>query len=111
MVHVSAREAEAYCDWVGRRLPSEQEWETAARLRLIEWGDSVWEWTATSFAPYAGFTPDRYREYSAPWFNGEFRVLRGGSFATLDLMHDVAYRNFFQPHRNDVFAGFRTCAA
>jgi len=110
MVHVSALEAEAYCDWVGRRLPSEQEWESAARLRLIEWGDSVWEWTATPFAPYAGFTPDRYREYSAPWFNGAFRVLRGGSFATLDLLHNVAYRNFFQPHRNDVFAGFRTCA-
>ncbi len=110
MVHVSALEAQAYCDWMGRRLPSEQEWETAARLGVIEWGDGVWEWTATAFAPYAGFTPDRYREYSAPWFDGAHRVLRGGSFATLDLMHDVAYRNFFLPHRNDVFAGFRTCA-
>jgi gamma-glutamyl hercynylcysteine S-oxide synthase len=110
MVHVNAPEAEAYCDWVGRRLPSEQEWETAARMGAIEWGDNVWEWTATDFAPYDGFTPDRYREYSAPWFDGAHRVLRGGSFATLDLMHNVAYRNFFQPHRSDVFAGFRTCA-
>lgn len=111
MVHINALEAEAYCDWVGRRLPSEPEWEAAARLGAIEWGDSVWEWTATDFVPYAGFTPDRYREYSAPWFDGAHRVLRGGSFATLDLMHNVAYRNFFQPHRCDVFAGFRTCAA
>ncbi len=109
MIHINAQEAEAYCDWVGRRLPSEHEWETAARLGVIEWGDSVWEWTATPFAPYAGFTQDRYREYSAPWFDGAHRVLRGGSFATLDLMHNVTYRNFFQPHRNDVFAGFRTC--
>jgi len=109
-VHISALEAQAYCEWVGRRLPREQEWETAARLGVIEWGDGVWEWTATEFAPYAGFTPDRYREYSAPWFDGAHRVLRGGSFATLDLMHNLVYRNFFQPHRNDVFAGFRTCA-
>lgn len=110
MVHISALEAHAYCDWVGRRLPSEQEWESAARLGAIDWGDSVWEWTATAFAPYAGFTADRYREYSAPWFDGGHRVLRGGSFATIDLMHNLVYRNFFQPHRNDVFAGFRTCA-
>ena len=64
---------------VGRRLPTEHEWEYAASNGLIEWGDSVWEWTATTFAPYPGFTPDRYREYSAPWFDGQHRVLRGGS--------------------------------
>ena len=110
VIHVSALEAEAYCHWAGRRLPTETEWEVAAQLGAIEWGNSVWEWTATTFAPYPGFTADRYREYSAPWFDGKHRVLRGGSHATLDMMHHTAYRNYFLPQRSDVFAGLRTCA-
>ncbi len=110
VVHVSALEAEAYCHWVGRRLPTEPEWEVAAQLGVIEWGNSVWEWTATTFGPYPGFREDRYREYSAPWFDGQHRVLRGGSYATLPLMHHSAYRNYFLPNRSEVFAGFRTCA-
>ena len=110
VIHVSALEAEAYCHWAGRRLPTESEWEAAAQLGAIEWGNSVWEWTATPFAPYPGFSADRYREYSAPWFDGKHRVLRGGSHATLDLIHHSAYRNYFLPERSDVFAGFRTCA-
>jgi gamma-glutamyl hercynylcysteine S-oxide synthase len=110
VIHVSALEAEAYCHWAGRRLPTEPEWEAAAQQGAIEWGDSVWEWTATTFAPYPGFSADRYREYSAPWFDGRHRVLRGGSHATLDVMHHVAYRNYFAPNRSEVFAGFRTCS-
>ena len=55
-------------------------------------------------------SPDRYREYSAPWFDGQHRVLRGGSHATLPLMHHPRYRNYFAAGRSDVFAGFRTCA-
>lgn len=110
VIHVSALEAEAYCHWAGRRLPTETEWEAAARHGVIDWGDCVWEWTATPFAPYPGFAADRYREYSAPWFDGQHRVLRGGSHATLDVMHHVAYRNYFLPGRCEVFAGFRTCA-
>ena len=110
VVHVSALEAEAYCHWAGRRLPTEPEWEAAARQGVIDWGNSVWEWTTTPFAPYPGFTADRYREYSAPWFDDKHRVLRGGSHATLDLMHHSAYRNYFLPERSEVFAGFRTCA-
>lgn len=110
IIHVSALEAEAYCRWAGRRLPTEPEWEAAAQLGAIEWGSSVWEWTATPFAPYPGFSADRYREYSAPWFDRKHRVLRGGSHATLALMHHSAYRNYFLPERSDVFAGFRTCA-
>jgi len=110
VIHVSAIEADAYCHWVGRRLPTEHEWEIAAARGLIDWGNSAWEWTASVFAPYVGFSADRYREYSAPWFDGRHRVLRGGSHATLDLMHNARYRNFFMPERHDVFAGFRTCA-
>ncbi len=110
VIHVSALEADEYCHWAGRRLPSEYEWAAACARGAIDCGNSVWEWTASTFAPYPGFTPDRYREYSAPWFDGRHRVLRGGSHATLDILHHARYRNYFLPHRNDVFAGFRTCA-
>lgn len=110
VVHVNAHEADAYCHWAGRRLPSEHEWEIAALQGAIVWGNSVWEWTASTFAPYPGFNADRYREYSAPWFDGKHRVLRGGSHATFDIMHHTSYRNYFLPHRSDVFAGFRTVA-
>ena len=108
VVHVSALEADAYCAWAGVRLPTEMEWQAAAADGRIDWGGKVWEWTMSTFAPYPGFTPDRYREYSAPWFDGQHRVLRGGSYATLDIMHHASYRNYFLPHRSDVFAGFRT---
>ena len=110
VIHISALEADAYCHWAGRRLPSEPEWEVAAARGLIDCGDAVWEWTASTFTPYPGFSADRYREYSAPWFDGKHRVLRGGAHATLDVMHHAHYRNYFLPDRSDVFAGFRTCS-
>jgi EgtB-related family protein len=75
----------------------------------VTWGRSVWEWTADAFAPYPGFRPAPYHTYSAPWFHHQ-RELRGGAFATHELMHDAAYRNFFLPWRTDVFAGFRSVA-
>lgn len=111
--HLSAHEAEAWCRWAGRRLPTEAEWEAAA-LRAVdqnepfEWGD-VWEWTASPFVPFAGFAPHPYRDYSQPWFDGR-PVLRGGSFATTSHMKHPRYRNFFTADRSDVFAGFRSCA-
>ena len=107
--HVNAHEAEAYCRFAGRRLPSEAEWECAATLGAIDWGATVWEWTDDAFAPYPGFSADRYRDYSVPWF-GTHRVLRGGSFVTRPRLVHPRYRNFYLPHRNDIFAGFRTCA-
>jgi len=112
-LHLSAHEAEAWCRWAGRRLPTEAEWETAARLADIEgerfdWGE-VWEWTSTPFAPYAGFAPHPYRDYSQPWFDGR-PVLRGASFATTAHLRHARYRNFFRAERDDVFAGFRSCA-
>ena len=110
VIHVSAIEAERYCAAHGRRLPTEAESHALAVSGMMPFGNSVWEWTATPFAPYPGFSADRYREYSAPWFDGQHRVLRGGSYATLDIMHHASYRNYFLPHRSDVFAGFRTCS-
>lgn len=74
----------------------------------MQWGD-VWEWTASAFEPYPGFMPHPYRDYSAPWF-GSRRVLRGASTATHPRMCHPRYRNFFPPERNDIFAGFRSCA-
>jgi formylglycine-generating enzyme required for sulfatase activity len=67
-IHVSAFEAEAWCRWAGRRLPSEVEWEAAAHQgasRGFRFGD-VWEWTASTFRPYPGFALGPWRDYSLP---------------------------------------------
>ena len=106
--HLSYFEAEAWCRWAGRQLPTEAQWEQAAMTRPdFRWGQ-VWEWTASSFNPYPGFSAHPYLDYSAPWF-GDRPVLRGASRATTGRMAHPRYRNYFTPERNDIYAGFRTC--
>nr|WP_246294964.1 SUMF1/EgtB/PvdO family nonheme iron enzyme [Schlegelella koreensis] len=111
VVHVNAFEAEAWCRWAGRRLPTEVEWEAAARQgasRGFAFG-AVWEWTASTFRPYPGFVVAPYRG-GAPAGFGRTRVLRGASFATRRRLLSPTFRNFQAPERDDGFFGFRSCA-
>jgi iron(II)-dependent oxidoreductase len=67
---------------------------------------NVWEWCADTFEPYPGFKPDAYEDYSQVLF-GDTKVLRGGAWTTRSRMMHGTYRNYFEPHRCDIFAGFR----
>ena len=109
VVHVNALDAQAWCQWAGRRLPTEAEWECAAHTPGFAWGQ-VWEWTASDFAPFPGFEAHPYIDYSAPWWH-DHRVLRGACAATSAHVVDVRYRNFYVPGRRDIFAGFRSVSA
>lgn len=110
-MHVNCYEADAWCRWAGRRLPTEVEWECAAVTGAsmgFAWGD-VWEWTASTFRPYPGFSADPWIAYSQPAF-GTHKVLRGASFATRLRMRNVRFRKFALPECDDIFCGFRSCA-
>lgn len=111
VVHLSLHEAEAWCRWAGRRLPTEVEWELAAHRgpgRGWRWGE-VREWTATRFRPYPGFVPGPWRERSSEAF-GRHQAVRGASFATAALLRHPKFRDFAAPDDDSGFIGFRSCA-
>ena len=67
----------------------------------------VWEWTSSGFEAWAGFEPMLYADYSAPFFGGDFKVLRGGSWACGGASIRPSFRNWDLPVRRQIFAGLR----
>jgi ergothioneine biosynthesis protein EgtB len=132
--HLSYFEADAYARWAGARLPTEVEWEHAARrLRQPGRGNfadrgafhplphaeavgsepaqlfgDVWEWTQSSYAPYPGYRPlpGAVGEYNGKFMCSQY-VLRGGSCATPAGHVRASYRNFFPPDAQWQFSGLR----
>jgi ergothioneine biosynthesis protein EgtB len=106
--HLSFYEASAYAEWAGARLPTEFEWEAAARDGALDGVGEVWEWTRSSYDPYPGFKPmaGAVSEYNGKFMVGQL-VLRGGSCATSAGHARPSYRNFFPPATRWQFAGLR----
>jgi iron(II)-dependent oxidoreductase len=116
--HVCFFEAEAFATAHDARLPGEAEWEKAATLRddartptreraALEAVGRVWEWTHSTFGGYPGFVAHPYREYSEVFFGADYRVLRGGSWATDARVATPHFRNWDLPQRRQIFAGVR----
>lgn len=67
----------------------------------------VWEWTTSSIRPWPGFTPMLYEQYTQPFFGGDYRVLRGGSWAVAPGILRPSFRNWDHPIRRQIFSGVR----
>ncbi|MBV8930526.1 MAG: ergothioneine biosynthesis protein EgtB [Mycobacteriaceae bacterium] len=67
----------------------------------------VWEWTSSPLRPWPGFTPMIYERYSQPFFDGDYRVLRGGSWAVAREILRPSFRNWDHPIRRQIFSGVR----
>lgn len=125
--HLSYYEAEAFAAWAGRRLPTEAEWEVAARAAratlkhsfglhpsradgtgLQQMIGQVWQWTASAYLPYPRYRPPAgaIGEYNGKFMSGQM-VLRGGATATPPGHARVTYRNFFAPAARWAFSGLR----
>jgi iron(II)-dependent oxidoreductase len=135
VIHVSWFEADAFARAHGARLPTELEWEKAAagvdeaeaNLDQVLLGPApvgaypdgasacgalgmlgdVWEWTSSPFRGYDGFVAHPYREYSEVFFGDDYRVLRGGSWATRSRVATPTFRNWDLPQRRQIFSGVR----
>jgi len=107
--HVSYYEADAFARFAGKHLPSEAEWEVAARANVIADAFGIaWQWTRSAYLPYLGYCA---AEGALGEYNGKFMVnqmvLRGSSLATPDGHERVSYRNFFYPPARWQFSGLR----
>jgi ergothioneine biosynthesis protein EgtB len=107
--HVSYYEADAFARWAGKHLPSEFEWEAAARTgELLDAFGVAWQWTRSAYAPYPAYRP---AAGALGEYNGKFMVnqmvLRGSSAATPPGHARVSYRNFFYPAARWQFTGLR----
>ncbi|KQO67575.1 ergothioneine biosynthesis protein EgtB [Methylobacterium sp. Leaf89] len=109
VTHISYYEADAYARWAGRDLPTEFEWEVAAREDLLpDAFGLVWQWTRSAYTAYPGYRPvdGALGEYNGKFMSNQF-VLRGSSVATPQGHARVGYRNFFYPHQRWQFTGLR----
>ena len=109
VMHVSYYEADAFARWARKHLPSEAEWEIAARAdELSDAFGVVWQWTRSAYASYPGFVA---ASGALGEYNGKFMinqmVLRGSSLATPAGHSRVSYRNFFYPPARWQFTGLR----
>ena len=108
--HISYLDAQRFCEHNQVRLPNEHELSLLMSQKQMVWQPScLWEWTSSAFAPFPGFNPDPYVDYSQPWFDDTYQVLKGGSLFTPNRLKRTAFRNFYQRDRSDHFCGFRTC--